>query len=119
MQFLKCYNKDRKDVTIMKKTASFLPKLNICASFIHLLFFVLMYTDMEIFGEPFVAIFIWSTPFVGAIALLFIIRTVIIALKNKKLPDSFGHIVSYLFTVIFLCVTGWFVYSFLDAWFLF
>lgn len=110
---------EAKGCGFMKKISLLLSKLNIFASLIHLLFFVLMYTDMEIFGEPFVAIFIWSTPFVGAIALLFIIQTVIIALKNKKLPDSFGHIVSYLFTVIFLCVTGWFVYSFLDAWFMF
>ena len=103
----------------MKKTASFLPLLNIFASLIHLLFYILMYTKLEIFGEPFVVIFVWSIPFVGVVTLLFIIQTAVIAFKNKKLPDSFVYIVSYLFTLIFLCVTGWFIYSFLDAWFMF
>ena len=103
----------------MKKTASFLPLLNIFASLIHLLFYILMYTKLEIFGEPFATIFVWSIPFVGGVALLFIVQTAVIAFKNKKLPDSFQYIVSYLFTVIFLCVTGWFIYSFLDAWFMF
>lgn len=103
----------------MKKVAPILPKLNILTSFIHLIFYVLMYTELEVFGEPFVAVYVWSIPFVGAVTLLFIIQTAVIAFKNKKLPNSFDYIASYLFTVIFLCVTGWFIYSFLDAWFMF
>ena len=104
----------------MKKNKPvFLPSLNILASLIYLVFYMLMYTKLEIFGEPFVVIFVWSIPFVGGVALLFIVQTAVIAFKNKKLPDSFQYIVSYLFTLIFLCVTGWFIYSFLDAWFMF
>lgn len=103
----------------MKKISPILPKLNILTSLIHLIFYILMYTKLELFGEPFVAVYVWSTPFVGAVALLFIIQTAVIAFKNKKLPNSFDYIVSYLFTVIFLCVIGWFIYSFLDAWFMF
>ncbi len=103
----------------MKKTSLLLPKLNIFASLIHLVFYLLMYTKLEIFGEPFVVIFVWSIPFVGAVTLLFIIQTVVIAVRTKKLPDSFLHIVSYFFTVIYLCITVYFIYDFLDAWFMF
>lgn len=104
----------------MKKNKPvFLLALNIFASLFHLVLFVLTYTNVKSFGEPFPILLAWSIPFVGAIALLFIIQTVVIAIRMKKLPDSFLHIVSYFFTVIYLCVSGYFVYDFLDAWFMF
>ena len=104
----------------MKKNKPvFLPALNIFASLFHLVMFVLTYTDVKSFGEPFPIIFAWAIPFVGAVALLFIIQTVAIAVRTKKLPDSFLYIVSYLFTVISLSISGYFVYDFLDAWFMF
>ena len=103
----------------MKKLSSFLSKLNIFTSSVFFLFFVLIKTDIYIFGEPMVALFTWSIPIVCAVALLFIISTAVVAIKNKKLPDSFSYITSYLFTTISLCISIWFVYSFLDAWFMF
>lgn len=109
-----------KGCDFMKKNKPvFLPALNILASFIHLVLFVLTYTDVKSFGEPYPILLAWAIPFVGAVALLFIIQTVIIAIRTKKLPDSFLHTVSYFFTVIYLCVSGYFVYDFLDAWFMF
>lgn len=101
----------------MKKTPSLLPLLNIFATLIHLTLFVLTYADVKSFGEPYPILLAWAIPFVGAITLLFIIQTVVIAVRTKKLPDSFLHIVSYFFTVIYLCVSGYYIYDFLDAWF--
>lgn len=101
----------------MKKVSSLLSKLNIFTSSVFFLFFSLLKTDIYIFGEPIIAYFTWSIPFVCAVALLFIISTAVVAVKNKKLPDSFGYITSYLFSTISLCISIWFVYSFLDAWF--
>ncbi|MBQ1967563.1 MAG: hypothetical protein II356_06265 [Clostridia bacterium] len=103
----------------MKKTPSLLPLLNIFATLIHLTLFVLTYADVKFFGDPFPIMLAWAIPFVGAVALLFIIQTVIIAIRTKKLPDSFLYVVSYFFTVIYLCVSGYYIYDFLDAWFMF
>ena len=102
----------------MKKNKPvFLPTLNILASFIHLVLFVLTYTDVKSFGEPYPILLAWAIPFVGAIVLIFIIQTVIIIIRSKKLPDSFLHITSYFFTVIYLGVSVYYIYDFLDAWF--
>ena len=79
----------------MKKTPSLLPLLNIFATLIHLTLFVLTYADVKFFGDPFPIMLAWAIPFVGAVALLFIIQTVIIAIRTKKLPDSFLYVVSY------------------------
>ena len=111
------FSENTEGCDFMKKLSSILSKLNIFTSLVFYLFFALLKTDIYILGEPMVALFTWSIPIVCAVTLLFVISTAVIAIKDKKLPDSFGYVISYLFTAISLCISIWFVYSFLDAWF--
>lgn len=94
---------------MLKKVTSFLSKLNFFCVIIFLISFIIV--SLDIMPDDFFMVFLWAGYISLAVTLLFIISSIMLTIKEKKLQNSFGFVVTYFIDTIFIGIVGYLVYS--------
>lgn len=94
---------------MLKKVTSFLSKLNFFCVIIFLVCFIIV--RLDIMPDNFFTVCLWGGYVSFGVTLLFIISAIVLTVKEKKLQNSFGFVVTYFIDTIFISIVGYLGYA--------